>query len=337
MGQILPSFKLIDTFQAVADSGSIERAATMLNAKPTTVSQQLKLLEAQLGVILLDRSKRPLRLTKRGKQFLLSTTDLRNQYRQVVHSLHPTAGTDLAQLSLAIIDDFNASLTPALASTLAAKLPRTKLTLLSGRSDNVLDLLSTAKVDAAITAQFPNENSKLSANALLKERLVLVSSIASGLSQLSGDRLKAALMERPYIAYEPDSPLGRLILQHLKRLRLDKEPVVVFDNNLSIFEMVKRLDGWTITTPLNVLSAVAPTTEPGIVVRELPFTDTSRTLWLLSNPELSAIPLGSDGQTLDQFLAQEIQRLVQTTVLPLVGKALPGLKPNCVTLLADDP
>lgn len=59
----------LDCLAALADDGSFERAAQRLSITQSAVSQRLKSLEAQVGQLLVVRS-RPLRLTEPGKVLL---------------------------------------------------------------------------------------------------------------------------------------------------------------------------------------------------------------------------------------------------------------------------
>ncbi|WP_281683612.1 LysR family transcriptional regulator, partial [Thalassobaculum salexigens] len=65
-------------FETVARRGTITRAAEELSVSPSAVSQQIKLLEQQLGVRLFRREGRLLSLTLEGEQlFQTSATALR--------------------------------------------------------------------------------------------------------------------------------------------------------------------------------------------------------------------------------------------------------------------
>lgn len=55
---------------ALAESGSVSRAAARLNLTQSALSHQIAALEAYLGLALLERGRRPLRFTAAGEQLL---------------------------------------------------------------------------------------------------------------------------------------------------------------------------------------------------------------------------------------------------------------------------
>jgi LysR family glycine cleavage system transcriptional activator len=61
-----PSLNSLRAFAAVAETGSYSRAGTDLNVSHAAVSQQIKALEARLGVTLVFRERRGIRLTEEG-------------------------------------------------------------------------------------------------------------------------------------------------------------------------------------------------------------------------------------------------------------------------------
>lgn len=60
-------------FYHVATTGSVRKAAQLMNRNPSTISYQLRCLEEELNVILFDRYKRSLRITPEGRQLLAWT------------------------------------------------------------------------------------------------------------------------------------------------------------------------------------------------------------------------------------------------------------------------
>ena len=62
--------ELLRAFVAVVDGGGFTRAAIRLHSTQSTISQQLKRLEARLGVSLMQRNTRGVALTERGELML---------------------------------------------------------------------------------------------------------------------------------------------------------------------------------------------------------------------------------------------------------------------------
>lgn len=62
-------FRQIEYFQAVIETGSFYQAAEKCNVSQSAISQQIKKLEEELGVKLLDRHNRTFSLTPAGEHF----------------------------------------------------------------------------------------------------------------------------------------------------------------------------------------------------------------------------------------------------------------------------
>jgi len=76
----------LDCLAALADDGNFERAAQRLSITQSAVSQRLRTLEAQVGQLLVVRS-RPLRLTQPGKVLLRFARQLQAMRVDVAHEL----------------------------------------------------------------------------------------------------------------------------------------------------------------------------------------------------------------------------------------------------------
>ncbi len=66
---MLIPFRAISVFHAVAEAGSITRAAAGLGVTPSAVSQQIQALEVQLGTALTVRAGRSVMLTEAGERY----------------------------------------------------------------------------------------------------------------------------------------------------------------------------------------------------------------------------------------------------------------------------
>ena len=68
------NLKATEYFEATARLGSVTKAASELSVSPSAVSQQIKALETQFGVVLFRRDKQRLTLTPDGERLFQTTT-----------------------------------------------------------------------------------------------------------------------------------------------------------------------------------------------------------------------------------------------------------------------
>lgn len=91
-------------FEAVVKAGSFDRAARSLNVTQSAVSQRISQLEADLGQILLVRSK-PVQPTPAGRRLLPYLAQMRLLQTEASHALNPEASGDRTRLALGVNAD----------------------------------------------------------------------------------------------------------------------------------------------------------------------------------------------------------------------------------------
>lgn len=95
------------TFVEVGQRGSIKAAAQALHVTPGAVSQQIRLLEDRLGVVLLERERLGMRLTDAGASFHPKVQNAFLQIDQAVHALEAAKGSK--SLTVSTVASFAAS------------------------------------------------------------------------------------------------------------------------------------------------------------------------------------------------------------------------------------
>ena len=238
----------IEVFLAITEERSISAAARRLGASVSAVSQQLSGLEAALGAGLIDRSARPLGLTPAGELFRRRARVILDEAEQARAEL---ATADLAQLSrfrLGIIEDFDADVTPALLTEMAGMLKATRFLLETGPSHRLYDQLDARALDMIVAADMGPAGEAMEVHPLMQEPFVAVAPRGTGGGL-------AALTALPLILYTPRHHMGRQIAEHLAREQLAAPHRFELDSYHAILAMVAAGAGWTILTPLGVLSA----------------------------------------------------------------------------------
>lgn len=80
----------LEVFDAIAREGTLRGAAKRLGLQPSTVSHQLKTLEAQLGVVLFSRTTRSIALTEAGETLFRGTSPAFDQIESAIQAAKDT-------------------------------------------------------------------------------------------------------------------------------------------------------------------------------------------------------------------------------------------------------
>lgn len=201
-------------FATVVDKGSMNAAARELGMTPSAVSQHVRRLEAEHGVVLLHRSTRRLTLTEAGALFYRGCADMLAAARQAEQRLAELRDAPVGELRIAAPTGFaGAVLTRALAPLLDAH-PGLSLRLFF--ADSMIDLIAE-RIDLALRAG-ELKDSSLVARHLADWDMVLCAAPAylarrppiTQPSALSGEQWLTldVMQERPWLTLS--HPSGRV-------------------------------------------------------------------------------------------------------------------------------
>jgi DNA-binding transcriptional LysR family regulator len=282
----------IEVFMAAADERSISAAARRLGTSASTVSQQLSNLENAIGAPLLDRSARPLRLTRAG--------EIMHRRAQTILSEAALARAELAMADLArlrsvrlgMIEDFEADVTPQLLMHMAGQLTSCQFLLETGASHMLHDQLDAQHLDIVVAAQLGEGAGSdwAEVHPLMREGFV----VAAPKGQIDASIDKGAdmleqLLRLPLVQYTTRHYMGRLITSHLARHAAPIPHRFEMDSYHAILALVGQGSGWTILPPLALMRGRR--FEGQIDVMPLPLAPLTRTIALTARKGiLGAMP-----------------------------------------------
>ncbi|MFG2209428.1 transcriptional regulator CynR [Streptomyces sp. NPDC048638] len=158
---------------AVAQHGNFTRAAEDLHISQPTLSQQIKQLERTLGVQLLDRTGRTVRLTDAGEAYVHHARRALRDLAAGERAVHDVQDLSRGHLRLALTPTFTAYLIGPLTADLHARHPGITLTVQEMTQDRIESALLADHVDLGIAFQDPHLPG-VTATALFTETLSLV-------------------------------------------------------------------------------------------------------------------------------------------------------------------
>ncbi|WP_079416076.1 LysR family transcriptional regulator [Thiomonas intermedia] len=162
------------TFLRVAELGSFSAAARQLGTSPSAVSRQVSRLEKQLGVQLMQRTTRQLRLTRAGEAAFARCSELAAAAQAVLQVPHELTNTPCGRLSLSAPTAFARHVLHPLLMQFLAQWPTVDLHLIA--TDRDIDPIREG-VDLMIRiTRHPPEG--FAARALMSIRQILCASPA---------------------------------------------------------------------------------------------------------------------------------------------------------------
>lgn len=143
--------KRLAEFLAIAQLGSLKKAAYELEISVATLSARLIRFEEHMGTPLFTRTGTAMVLTDAGRQLLPNATEILSQYRQLKHDMHRAQEHSYHKLRIAITgSSLPLHLGPFL-DQLILKHPKMQLELLDDSRCGIVDGLTSGEVDLYFT------------------------------------------------------------------------------------------------------------------------------------------------------------------------------------------
>lgn len=136
----------IETFRIVAQLASFTKAAQQLNATQSTISMRIAELERELGVVLLERGRRRVSLTAKGRDMIRyaeEITLLLSEMRQQVGNPDTLTGS----LRIGVAELVAVTWLPTFLSNLKQRFPRIEVGVEVGMTGQLLEQLDAGEVD----------------------------------------------------------------------------------------------------------------------------------------------------------------------------------------------
>lgn len=172
MNNIRPSF--LKTFLAVAHSRNITRAATEVHLAQSSVSDQIQLLESELGTHLFTRARTGLELTPAGEVFQQYAEEILALMDEARLAMDLAAGKPSRRLAIGALETIAAARVPQWLTTFQASHPGVAVQLKVAGSGELLRLLESGAIDIALCFDKGERDARLAQRSLSTEALVLV-------------------------------------------------------------------------------------------------------------------------------------------------------------------
>lgn len=277
--------------RAIADEGSITAAAASLGYSQPALSQQMKRLEQRLGVPVIERVGRSVRLTEAGRVLARHAPAVTTALDAAAGELAELRGLRAGRMRLVAFPSASPTVVPRLLSDLAEHHPGITITYVEAEPPEAVEAVREDRADIALTFSYPGDRDDphgssargLAVRAVGSDDLLAV--LPEGHPAAAGERVEVAeLADEKWIA---GCPRCR---GHLLELcgRAGFEPRIGFetDNFVAVEGLVAQGIG-VATLPRMAVESFP--LMPGVITRPLPHAE-ARTLHVVTAHGAERVP-----------------------------------------------
>lgn len=204
-------------FVAVAKERNFTRAAASLNIAQPPLSRQIQLLEDELGVELVTRSSRPVRLTEAGRVFYEQALQILGRVEQMKEATRRVGLNQNRVLSIGFVASTLYGGLPALVRKLRHQAPDLDIQLLEMMSVHQVSALKEGRIDIGF-GRLRQNDPQIVTTVLREEQLAVAIARDTRLAFTSDPILPEALSGEKLIVY-PRAPRPSFADQVLSVLR----------------------------------------------------------------------------------------------------------------------
>lgn len=247
--------KQLTALVAVADAGSVTRAAELLHLVQPAVTRQIHTLEQELGVPLFERSRAGMELTDSGRLMLERARRVLSELERARAEIRPNPGVLQGIVTVGLLSSTSELLAERLVAAVFQEHPAVRLRIVSGYAGHVRQWLDAGDIDLGLLYNLKSTSS-LNVRTLLDENLWAVAPPDGGLDTGRPVTLEE-VATHPVVM--PSAPHGirTLVAEACARLDIGLN-IVVETNEVSIQKrLVRAGHGWTILPGIAVAGDVA--------------------------------------------------------------------------------
>ena len=280
---------------AVADQRSFRSAAAACGVSQPTLSVQLRKLEEELGVVLIDRAaSRPV-LTPTGQRVVERARTVLAE-AEAIRVIAKEAAGATTELRLGVFPTLGPYLLPHVLPNVGERFPNLRLLLTEERTHQLVTMLHSGGLDAALIA-VPVDDPHMEVRPLFREEFVLATPTGHPLADGPAAGLEdtpptppAGVAEHELLVLDEGHCLGGQVqwwaAEHRVRLRKDYRATSLE----TMRHMIASGGGLSLLPAMTVLPPVPPT--PGLVLRRITPPAPSRDIalvWLRTSPRAATL------------------------------------------------
>jgi DNA-binding transcriptional LysR family regulator len=235
---------------SVSKERSFTKAAKRLNISQSAVSEQVKLLEEEVGFELFRRTSRGIESTDRGRTFLYESERVMSDLLSLSDTARRLRGSLSDALTIGMGSGMAQIFIPRMFADLKNDLPGVRLEILTAPTKNIFNDLHEEKIDAGIAIESDPDRlpAGLVFDRLIDAEMALITHPKHALARSKQPVDIGRLLAEPIIMSELTVGYGQVVLSLFTDLGIRPNILAVVDN-IETIKMIVQSEGGVAIVP----------------------------------------------------------------------------------------
>ena len=259
------TIRQLRTIREIARSGTIAAAAESLGYTPSAVSQQMSALESVVGVEVLERVGRGVRLTDVGRALVARADAVLATLDETRAEIEQVSGSPVGSVRVAVFESFAAALLPDVIARVRSAHPDVTVRSVQLDPEDAVEELLRGSCDLALVVDYAHAPSPrprgIEWRVLRQEPFRLVVPVDD---DLTGPVELTSVADRPFVAGSLDTSCGRCTINACRDSGFEPDIHHEIDQNTAALRAVASGAGVTLLPELALVDA-----PPGVKILDL--------------------------------------------------------------------
>jgi DNA-binding transcriptional LysR family regulator len=247
----------LHVLMAVAQTGSMGRAAALLSTTQPAISKSIAQLERAIGVPLLERSPKGVEPTPYGRALLKRGTVAFDELKQGVRDIEYLSEPGTGELLIGTSPSLSEGVVFATIDRLSRQHPRLSIQIALGGTIALFDDLRARRIDLGfvrLTGHTPPED--IDQEVLFEDSLVVIASANSSLARRRKIKL-ADLVDEPWTWSSPGTMLDSIVIDAFRRGGLKPPRAAIYAESINLKIKLAATGRFLAIVPASVLRYAA--------------------------------------------------------------------------------
>jgi DNA-binding transcriptional LysR family regulator len=235
---------------SVSKERSFTKAAKRLNISQSAVSEQVKLLEEEVGFELFSRTSRGIESTDRGRTFLYESERVMGDLLSLSDTARRLRGAQSDTVNIGMGSGMGQIFIPRIFGNLKADLPDIRLEIITAPTRNIFNELHEERIDAGIAIESDPDRipAGLVFDRLIDAEMALIVPPKHALARSKQPVDIGRLVAEPFIMSELSVGYGQVVFSLFTDLGIRPNVVAVVDN-IETIKMIVQSGGGIAIVP----------------------------------------------------------------------------------------